>query len=367
MSMIHKLQLIFVLSGIILLAGCSAKQDHPGNTTVSIEEDRFYINNEITYKGRYWNGYQIEGLLLNSRIVNGVFDDLNPDTRDLWAYPDTKVWDPERNTREFVEHMEDWKNNGLLAFTINPQGGSPIAYGNKDWLNAGYMEDGSLRPAYMKRLEKILNRADELNMVVILGMFYFGQDEVLRDEQAVINALDNMMDWLFERDYRNILIEINNESDVTHEYDHEILEPDRVTELIERVRSKNKDGFSFLTGTSFLDVPTPAVIRASDFILVHGNYLDDPNQITEKIEKIRNMDGYRPMPILFTEDDHHGFEDSLNNFTAAVMSYASWGYWDWRREGESFENGLTLPPVDYRISSDRKKAYFGLLKEISGF
>ena len=356
-----------VLGIIVLVSSCTSDTGSERNTVVTIKGDKFYINNQITYEGRVWNGYPIEGLLLNSRIVNGIFDDLNPETRGLWAYPDTKEWDPERNTREFVEHMEDWNENGLLAFTINPQGGSPIAYGNKDWLNAGYMEDGSLRPAYMERLEKILDRADELNMVVILGLFYFGQDEVLRDEQAVITAVDNMMDWLFERNYRNILIEINNESDVTHEYDHEILKPDRVTELIERVKSKKMNGFSFLTGTSFLDVPTPEVIRASDFVLVHGNYLDDPDQITQKIETIRNTEGYRPMPVLFTEDDHHGFEEPLNNFTAAVMSYASWGYWDWRREGESFENGLTLPPVDYRISSDRKKAYFNLLKEISGY
>jgi hypothetical protein len=35
----------------------------------------------------------------------GIFDDLNPETRARWAYPDTKKWDPDRNTREFVAAM----------------------------------------------------------------------------------------------------------------------------------------------------------------------------------------------------------------------------------------------------------------------
>jgi hypothetical protein len=39
---------------------------------------------------------RIEGLLMNSRMVQGIFDDLNPATRDMWVYPDTQRWDPDR-------------------------------------------------------------------------------------------------------------------------------------------------------------------------------------------------------------------------------------------------------------------------------
>ena len=45
----------------------------------------------------------------------------------------------------------------------------------------------------MNRLELILNRADELRMVVILGYFYFGQDQILENEQSVINATDTIL------------------------------------------------------------------------------------------------------------------------------------------------------------------------------
>lgn len=67
--------------------------------------------------------------------------------------------------------------------------------------------------------------------------FYFGQDQRLTDEAAVIRATDNATRWLFERGYRNVLVEINNECNVR--YDHEILQPKRMHELIERVRKVN--------------------------------------------------------------------------------------------------------------------------------
>jgi hypothetical protein len=143
-------------------------------TKVSITGNQFYINDKPSNEGRVWNGNKIEGLLFNSRIVQGVFDDLNVATRDTFAYTDTRKWDPERNNREFVAAMPHWKAYGLNAITVNMQGGSPFGYGNFDFYNPGFNADGSLNYAYMYRLENILKKADELEMVVILGLFYFG-------------------------------------------------------------------------------------------------------------------------------------------------------------------------------------------------
>ena len=70
----------------------------PTQTEVSIQGDAFLINGQPTYAGRTWKGYKIEGLLMNSRMVQGIFDDLNPASRSLFAYPDTGIWDPDRNT-----------------------------------------------------------------------------------------------------------------------------------------------------------------------------------------------------------------------------------------------------------------------------
>jgi len=77
----------------------------PGKTQIAIAGDAFWINGKPTYAGRSWRGLRIEGLLLNSRMVQGIFDDLNPDTRTRWAYRDTGRWDPARNTEEFCAAM----------------------------------------------------------------------------------------------------------------------------------------------------------------------------------------------------------------------------------------------------------------------
>lgn len=170
-------------------------------TTVGIRGEQFFINGRPTYAGRSFNGMKIEGLLMNSRMVQGIYDDRNPETVARWKYPDTGKWDAERNTREFIAAMPEWRRHGLLAFTICLQGGSPQGYSkDQPWHNSAFEADGSLRADYLSRLERILNRADELGMVAIVGYFYFGQDQRLRDEAAVIRAVKGTTNWLLEKD-----------------------------------------------------------------------------------------------------------------------------------------------------------------------
>jgi hypothetical protein len=335
-------------------------------TNVTIMGEQFFINGRTTYKGRYWNGHKIEGLLFNSRMVQGIFDDANPETRACFKYPDTGTWDPERNTDEFVAAMDDWYNHGLLAFTLNLQGGNPRGCGSRGWINSAFDRYGNLKPGYLKRLEKILDKADAIGMVVILGYFYFGQDEQLNDEQAVIRAVDNMTMWIIEKDYRNIIIEISNECDVKR-YDHKILRAQRVHELIERV--KTISGKRLLVSASFGGgtIPHPNIVETADFLLLHGNNVDDPLQITEMIQLTRRVPGYTPKPIIFNEDNHFDFDAESNNLLSAVGSYASWGFLDFRMAGEGFESGYQSVPVDWRIGSKRKIDFFCKIKEITGY
>jgi hypothetical protein len=355
-------------SGLFLSSGSSPAADPPRKTEVSIVGDAFHINGKPTYPGRTWQGHKIEGLLLNSRMVQATFDDLNKETVSQWAYPDTGKWDAERNTREFIAAMPKWREHGLLAITLNLQGGNPRGYGqDQPWHNSAIAADGGLRPEYMSRLEQILNKADELGMVAILGIFYFGQDQRLTDEAAIKRAVDNTIDWLLARGYRNVLIEVNNECNV-RKYDHEILKPDRVHELIEQVKGRTRDGCRLLVGTSYggSAVPKENVVRVSDFLLIHGNGVRDPKRIAEMVRICRAVPGYRPMPILFNEDDHFDFDKPDYNFKSAIMEYASWGYFDYRMDGEGFDDGYQSVPVNWGISSPRKKAFFERLREITG-
>lgn len=336
-------------------------------TEVAIKNDMFLINGKPTYAGRTWRGHRIEGLLLNSRMVQGIFDDLNPETRARWAYPDTGKWDPDRNTREFVAAMPTWREHGLLAFTINLQGGSPQGYSKEQpWHNSAFTAEGELRPEYSDRLRRILDSADELGMVAILGLFYFGQDQRLKDEEAVKHGVDCAVDWVLQNGWRNVLIEVNNECNVR--YDHAILRPERVHELIDRVKNRRLDGRRLLAGTSYGGgtVPRPNVVQASDFLLIHGNGVGEPAKMTDLVKRTRKVDGYRPMPILVNEDDHFDFDKPQNNFVAAVAEYASWGFFDYRMKGEGFEDGYQSVPCRWDLSSPRKRAFFELLREITG-
>jgi len=111
-------------------------------------------------------------------------------------------------------------------------------------------------------------------------------------------------------------------------------------------------------------VPRPNVVAVSDFLLMHGNGVHDPRRIAEMVREARQVAGYRPMPILFNEDDHFDFDKPSNNMIAAISEYASWGYFD---PGKSnYHDGYQCPPVNWGINTERKKAFFGLLKEITG-
>ena len=261
--------------------------------------------------------------------------------------------------------MPAWRKNGLLGFTINLQGGRPHAYlKTQTCHNSAIDETGGLRTEFMKRLEKILDRADELGMVAIVGIFYSGQDQRLRDEAAIARAVDNVVDWILDHGYRNVLLEVKNESTVRA--NHEILKPPRVHELIERAKKRERDGKRLMVSVSYGGgaIPQKNVVETADFLLLHGNGVKGAAGLAEMIRKTRQVPGYRPMPILFNEDDHFDFDKPENHITAAVGEYCSWGYFD--AGASNYKDGYQCPPVNWGINTERKKQFFAKVKEITG-
>jgi len=332
---------------------------------VQIEGECFLINGSPTYPGRTHGGRKVEGLLLNSRMVQAVFDDLNAETRVNWTYPDTGVWDPERNVTEFIAALPSYRGAGLLAFTINLQGGMPTprTETRQPWHNSGWTAQGELRPEYESRVKRVIERADELGMVVILGLFYFGQDERLAGEQAVAAAVNAAIEWVLAQGFTNVLVEINNECDIL--YDHEILQPHRVHELILRARRIAKGGRRLLVGTSYGGgaIPGENVVAASDFVLLHGNGVEDPEQIAAMVQATRALPSYRPMPIVFNEDDHYRFDEPPNNMLSAISEHASWGYHD--QGTNNYRDGYQSPPTNWGINTERKQGFFGLVGKVT--
>jgi hypothetical protein len=337
--------------------------DDGARTSVDIDGEQFTIDGSPTYEGRSHEGTSIEGRLFNARVVHALFDDENPETVDNWAYPDTGVWDPERNVAEFLAAMPTWYDHGLRAVAFNLQCGSPEGYSTEQpWTVSAFRPDGSLKPAWLSRLRRVLDRADALGMVAILGLFYQGQDGVLADEAAVHRGIENATDWLREQGYENVLLEVCNES---HEsaYDHDVLRPDRIAETVEFTRSAAAGAFEVGVSHGGGRVHDDAVIEASDFVLLHGNGVEDPDRIREMVAEIRESPAYEPMPIVFNEDDHFCF-GSESNMLAAVESGASWGYFD---PGENdYWHGYQSPPVRWDANTARKRAFFGYLDGVTG-
>jgi len=340
-------------------------------TRVEIHGDDFWIDSAPTYAGRTWRDLRLEGLLLNSRMVQATFDDLNPRTRGRWAYPDTGEWDSERNLREFVGMLPVYREHGLLAITLNFQGGSPEGYSrDQPWENSAFGSDGGLRPAYADRMRRAIAAADNRGMVVILGYFYQGQDERLADEAAVVRAVDAATDFVLEGGWRNVLVEINNECNTR--YEHSVLQPARVHELIQRVQARS--GGRLLTSTSYGGrgrVPEAEVARTADFVLLHGNGTSDPELIADQVRRTRDVAGYRGQPILFNEDDHFDFDQARNNFVTALREHASWGFFDpgagagGASAHGNYVDGYQLVPVNWGINTDRKRAFFDLVRSMT--
>jgi hypothetical protein len=361
-------RLLGVMALLTLLPGCASPTPANRRTHVSIRGENFLINGIPTLQGRSYQGHSLEGLLPNARLVQATFDDLNPQTRARWNYPDGAPFSAERNTREMASALPSYRAHGLLAFTINLQGGNPYGYGGgaQNWINSAFENDGAPRAAYFARAQQVIDAADRQGMVVILGLFYAAQQARFNDEAATLRATDHAVDWVLARGYTNVLIEIANECDMSGF--QPIVRPDRVAELIRRAQQRSaKAGRRLAVSVSLAGgrVPAAALADACDFILLHGNGVSSPDGIRRMIAQTRALPTWNGKPIVFNEDDHYNFDQPDNNMLAAFTSHASWGLFDYRRSNESPADGFQSVPTDWTIDSPRKEGFFNLLQKLS--
>jgi hypothetical protein len=340
-------------------AATASEQRAPSaKTRVSIAGTNFRINGKVTYPGA-----RARGLLLNSRMVQAIYDDENPQTVARWAYPDTRRWDPRRNTREFIAALPSYAASGLRAVTISLQGGSPRNEdrfrGNQQaGIVSAFRADGSLKPAWRARADAVIRACDARGIVVVLDLFYFGQDERLKTDAAVVRAVDLVVAWMMKRRYRNVLIEVANEAD--NHFDHANLRPENIERLIRRVRTRSKG--TLLASTSFTSrfMPPEDVIRASDFVLLHANELS-VGQLQDLINRVRSLEAYlrQPKPIVINEDG-----TNFHNMEAAIRAHVSWG--DYQQGENDYQNGFQSPPVNWTINTPKKRTFFEFVRYFAG-
>jgi hypothetical protein len=330
-------------------------------TAIAIDGERFTRNGTPTHAGRIFRGTDISGLLFNSRMANAIVDDRNPATSGVWSYADGP-WDAARNTAEFIAMFPVYRAHGLDAVAINMQGGSPQGYSwHQPWDLSGFAPDGTPYADTLDRLDRVLAAADANGLAVILGVFYGWAARRMTDEAAVVRAFDTTVAHVTAGGWRHVLLEIGNEID-NAAFTHPIIQPPRCAELFARVQGRLPVSTSFNGGV----VPPDHLIAVSDYILLHGNNVEQPDRIRAQVAAVRASAAYRGQPIVYNEDDHYEFDATDNNFLAAVNSRAGWGFFDYRRIRERFADGYQSLPVDWGINSARKQAFFALLKDITG-
>ena len=85
----------------------------------------------------------------------------------------------------------------------------------------------------------------------------------------------------------------------------------------------------------------------------------------------RALPAYAGQPIAFTEDDF-AFDRPDNNFTAALSRRAGWGYFDpgpgvgGGLASGNYADGYQNVPVNWAINTPRKRAFFDLLRQVTG-
>lgn len=268
-------------------------------TTLSIQNGQWHLNGTVTYPGA-----RAQGLLMNVRMVNAVFEDRRK-----------PEFDPEANTDRFLAKLPDYVAHGVRAFTVCLQGGMP---GYEGALNSAFEPDGALRPAYLARVRRLIEACDRLGVAVILGCFYQRQDQVLADELAVRTAVTNVAAWIRRTGFRNVLLEVANEFDHAG-FDHPILRSvEGQIELMNLAR-RTAPGLLVSTSASGHGRYPDRLAQAADFILIHfnGTRLAD---IPDRIRALK-MHG---KPVVCNEDDKQG-DEGAQAAALCVREGASWG------------------------------------------
>lgn len=295
---------------LILSSGCSSKST---GTTVSIKGDKWYINGRITNQDS-----PAEGLLMNVRMINSVFEDRGDRLPEKF-----QDFSPEENTAKFISKIPEYISSGVNAFTIGLQGGMP---GYEGAINSAFEGDGKLRPDYMQRVERIIRETGKHSGVIILSCFYQRQHShsaALYSREDILNAVRNTVEWIKEKRFHNVLLEISNE------YRHngfllwnegKWLRTNKAqSELISYAKALHP---SLMVSTSGMGngQMSDSLVKVVDFVTVHFN--------STPLEKYGERIGVLKKtgkPVICNEDDKTGEEGAMA-LLQSVLNGCSWGY-----------------------------------------
>jgi hypothetical protein len=210
-------------------------------------------------------------------------------------------------TADFISHLDTMKEHGIQSVKLCVQGGRATEGGNS-FFN-GYNADGSLKSEFFNRLEDILNATSERGMVLVLQMFYRGQDQELADDEKVLNAVENTVNWLEAGGWKHYWLHVINEW-YHNGYDHDQLKTSAgQIEIYDLIKSINPD---IITHVSDADGANDGFDADTGLTALNGDVVVEYHQ----------KDSYDD-PGVF------GSEDRDNAVTHANTTVTNGGYWFW--------------------------------------
>lgn len=321
-----------------------------GQTSYEIRGQDFYINGAKTYAELPESDPKMQGLLFNTRFIQGIFDDRNPENRGKYDRFG-KIFSAKQNTEDLIAALPDWYQKGVRAITVGLQGGGPI-YTYADWsvIDTGcFSADGKhMDAAYCDRLVRVIEACDRLGMLVIVSILYQAQAHLLRDGVAIAEAVRTACEFLRGLSYENIIIEIANEQDVGDFQQHPLVSSGEGMGFLLRM-AREWSGGRFAVGSSGGGGSWKLeIVENSDVILVHGNGL----RRREYYDFIRTVREFAPdKPIVCNEDSQ-----CFSQLAVCRATHTSWGYY----------NNLTKqePPADWGITAGEDDFFARRLEQL---
>lgn len=278
------------------------------------KQDQFYSRTgpgsswEFTYAGTRYRG-RVRGSLALLRVSQALFD-------DEWL--EEHSFDPGVNTDRVIEELATYKQFGIAGIVVGLQGAdpgySPQANGvrrgpsadlgkRSGALVSAYRADGSLKPAWLARLDRLVAAANRLGMIVCVVLFQQDQDEALSSPEAVLEGAKNVARHLVDSDARNVMIDVADAWDEPEgRWDHRRFIPRYVEYLIRAVRDEFQEAdFSLPIGASSgsgMLYPI-SLARACDVVLLQG----DGRSAADKLARSRQFKQYG-RPVLMVSDSN---------------------------------------------------------------
>lgn len=330
---------------------------------LKIKNGKFYINGALSNP---------ENPVSEGKLT-GVYS-------DVCAFFDQNAADVEKNREAFIKNLAGWQAAGVNLVTLGLQGPSPFGEyykktreqdksKNISFESSAFKSDGSLDFDYLENAERIIRAADGAGLLVLVNMFSASSEDIFEDELAVVNGAFNAADWLLQKKFPNVMVNI---ADVSHTfYKSSVLCGGGAVKILTSL--KQRAGGRLILGAgvrSFRHIPANSIgryIDHSDFIPIYSNTENSQSEYNTKkmlgdiyyLQKAAKEQGANVPVIVAKGDDLSEKYNSYgkNNLTEALENGVSWCYYD--------REGFVILPVDWdKNSSAEKKNFFETAENI---